>query len=102
MATLYVSEYSSLGTAALDYRMQSALEPSIAEQAITISASPTQSAAFNTQTKYIRVHTDSICSIAFGQNPTAVTTAKRFAANQTEYFGVIPGQGYKLSVIANV
>ena len=48
----------------------------------------------------IRVHCDAICSISIGNSPVATTTNKRLAANQTEYFGVIPGQ--QIAVITNV
>jgi hypothetical protein len=57
------------------------------------------SAPFDPRTKFIRVHTDAICSIAIGVNPTAVATEMRMAANQTEYFGV--GANSKIAVITN-
>jgi hypothetical protein len=66
----------------------------ITEYALTFSAN-TVSAALNPGTKYVRLHTDSICSILFGFGtvgappaPVAVAnTSQRFAANQTEYKG---------------
>lgn len=100
MATLYVSEYSRQCIDYLQLTVAAPQEPSIAEQNVTIGVGSTQSAAFNAATKFVRVHTDAICSVAFGANPTAVATAKRMAAGQTEFFGVRPGD--KIAVITNV
>jgi hypothetical protein len=88
MATLYISEYRDM--------------PVTIGQFLPVPQEPTtttQSAAFNTNTRFIRVHADAICSIKFGTSPTAVTTDARMAANTTEYFGVIAGQ--KLAVVTN-
>lgn len=98
MATVYISEYSVLARDEKGMAVPVGIEPPLAEQTVAIGVAA-QSAAFNAETKYIRVHTDAICSIAFGANPTATTSNKRLAANSTEYFGVKAGD--KLSVIAN-
>jgi hypothetical protein len=91
MATLYIAEYAALaGTG--NYPVQSPFTPPIAEQTVAIGASSAQSAAFNKNTNFVRLHTDAICSVAFGANPTATTSNARLAANQTEFFGVVPGQ----------
>ncbi len=66
---------------------------------VTISGTSAQSAAFAAGTSLIRVHTDAICSIAFGDNPTATTNNLRMSADQTEYFAVVPGS--KIAVISN-
>lgn len=112
MATLYISEYQSLGNVGVFIQEfagtktqsktvgQAAQEPNMGDQIVSITGSSSQSTAFGQYTLFVRVHTDSICSIAFGFDPTATTSNKRLAANQTEYFGVIPGQ--KLAVISNV
>jgi hypothetical protein len=105
VATLYISEYhaiANLGTLSGGGTIhpQAPQEPADAEQFVTISGSSTQSAAFSSTTTFIRVNCDAICSILFGQNPVALTTIKRLAANQTEFFGILAGQ--KLAVIANV
>lgn len=100
MATLYVAEYAALATPESGGNCQVAMEPPIAEQTVAIGgASATLPTAFSKGTKYIRVHTDSICSIAIGPSPTATTSLKRLAANQTEYFGV--QKGWNTAVIAN-
>jgi len=95
MATLYISEYPGYELNNLPV----AIEPPLVEQTVAISGGSAQSAAFNTSTRLVRIHTDSICSILFGSNPTATATNKRLAANATEYFVVSPG--YKVAVISN-
>lgn len=96
MATLYVCEYSSLGLGAQTI----AAEPPITEQTVAIGAAA-QSNTFNTATRYVRLHADSICSVQFGVSPSATVavTNKRMAAGQTEYFAVPPG--YRVGVISN-
>lgn len=90
MATLYISEYAASSTH--DSRnAYTVLEPPLAEQTVSISGSSAQSSAFGTTTHVIRVHTDAICSILVGANPTATTAKKRLPADWTEYFGVQPG-----------
>src|ERR1700755_1169177 len=99
MATLYVSEYIAISNTGVALQgvmtplsktpTPAAQEPSV-DQTIGISGSSTQSTTFSDTTTFIRVHTDSICSIAVGLNPTATTQNKRMGANQTEYFGVYP------------
>lgn len=98
MAKLYISEYTRMPT---DTRVSvpTGAEPAIATQAVAISGTSAQSAAFNTNTRFIRVHTDAICSVKFGASPTATTDDARLAANQTEFFGVVAGQ--KVAVITN-
>lgn len=98
MTTLYIAEYERLAQAP-EMTPQVAAEPPLAEQTVAIGGGSVQSAAFAARTRYVRIHTDSICSIAFGANPTATATNKRMAADQTEYFGVTPTQ--KVAVITN-
>lgn len=101
MAKLYISEYSAMAKAwATPDSIAAPQEPCITDQTpVVIGAGSLQSAAFNGATRVIRVHTDAICSIAIGANPTATADNKRMPANATEYFGVAPGQ--KLAVITN-
>lgn len=94
MAKVFITEYASLSKGD-----SVGEEPSITTQVVAIGGTSVQSAAFNTGTNFIRVHTDAICSIAFGTNPTATADSQRLAANQTEYYGVRPGG--KVAVITN-
>ena len=98
MAVVYVSEFNAIGGTG-NFNVVSAQQPSITDQTIAIGGGSVQSAAFNTNTNYVRVHTDAICSIKFGSNPTVSAANARLAASATEYFVVVPGQ--KLAVITN-
>lgn len=99
MATLYVTEFPSGGR---DHgaSVPVAFAPAIQNNNVAIGAEA-KSAVFATNTRLVRLHTDTICFVKFGTAPTAVTaTDARMAANQTEYFFVTPGSGMKLSVVA--
>ena len=105
MATLYVAEYRALASVPSSQSFapqpgQAPQEPPVAEQTVAITGSSTASTLFGGYTAMIRVNCDVVCSIAIGVNPTATTANKRLAANQTEYFGVVPGQ--RIAVITNV
>lgn len=106
MAFLYVTEYVGLAFPQLGGAgPQIPQEPPLAEQAIAITAGSTQTAAFNAATTLIRIATDAICGVTIGLNPTATVQAAglgsgRFVAGQTEYRGVVKGQGFKAAVIA--
>lgn len=92
---LYISEYAQNST------MTPTLvdEPALVNQKVDFTAGTTQSNAFRTDTKMVRLHSEVICSIKFGTNPTAAITDARMVAGQTEYFKISPG--YKVAVIAN-
>ena len=99
MAVLYVTEFAS--TQPPDAGASMAAQPPAAEQTVAIGGTTAQSSAFKPNTNLIRLHTDAICSIEFGTNPTATATTARMAANQTEYFGVPRNKSYKVAVITN-
>jgi hypothetical protein len=92
---LSISEYAGYPVLAL----QCPVEPAIADQAVDITGTSTQSAAFNASTRLVRLCADASCSIKFGVSPTATLTSKFLAAGAAEYFIVTPGQ--KVAVIAN-
>ena len=99
MAVLYITEFANLtptpnGVAAI------AAQPPLAESTLAIGT-VVSSNPFNVATGVVRLHCDAICSIEFGATPTATATTARMAANQTEYFGVPKGAGWKVSVITN-
>lgn len=73
--------------------------PGLASQTVAIGGSSTQSSAFNSATKIVCIHTDAICSVEFGSNPTATANSRRLAANTTEFFEV--EAGHKVAVITN-
>jgi hypothetical protein len=76
---------------------QVATLPPVAHQKVDFSGGATNAAAFNAQTKYIRIHCDAACSIRVGA--TATTTYMRIPLDGIEYFGVQGGD--VLSIIAN-
>lgn len=99
MATLYITEYAKPAFTALGTISAAALPTIVAEQTVAISGSSAASAAFSAATRFVRIHTDAICSISYGAAPTAVTTQARLPADATEYFGVNAGD--KVAVISN-
>lgn len=101
MGILYVTEYqfaSAVGPGQTP--MPIAVEPPVASQTVSYTTT-TQSNAFNVLTSFVRIHTDSICSIEFGTNPTATTSKRRMVAGATEYFAVPPGESYKVAAVTN-
>lgn len=99
MATLFVTEYQLVEHNRWGFQAQVGVEPAEANQTVAIGGTSTQSSAFGADTKLVRVHTDTTCSIAFGASPTATSSTARLAANATEYFRVEPG--HKVAVISN-
>lgn len=103
MTWLYITEFAEMQIGPAGRVGQIALQPPLAEQAIGNAGGNTQSNAFNAKTRFVRLHTDSICAIEFGTNPTAVaagaTGTARMAANQTDYYAVPLGQSFKVAVI---
>lgn len=97
MAVVYVTEYARQVRDMGGYLVPTPEEPALAEQQVAIGGSSDQSSAFNDSAKLIMVHTDAICHIAIGSDPTASTSTKRMPADQTLFFGVQPG--HKIAVI---
>jgi hypothetical protein len=104
MATLYITEFSSLSVDSFRNQVVAPSVPPVTEQSISITGSSSMSNTFNNATRFIMVNCDSACSLGFagdGDEPVAVTTAHRLAANETRFYGVL-GRGASLAVIANV
>jgi len=99
MTTLYIQEYAKLAGDDMGKPVQAGQEPALASQTVAIGGASVQSAAFNARTEFVRVHTDVICSVKFGANPTATTSDARMAADATDHFGVKGGD--KVAVISN-
>lgn len=89
-AKMYITEFA--GALPLGNDASMLMVPAVVDQMVNTSASSAQSAAFNANTKVVRIHVDGIVSIKFGDNPTALTNNHRMAANTTEYFAVKAGQ----------
>jgi hypothetical protein len=84
MAVLYIAEYAE-AVIVQGSLLPVPTEPPLAEQTVAIGGTSTQSSALNAKTRFIRLHTDAICSILVGVNPTATTGKQRMAAGQTEF-----------------
>lgn len=100
MSLLYIEELSGNGLA-LRGPIQAPQQPAIATQVLDYTSGAAQSAAFNANTRLVRLHCDTSCSRLFGVNPTATTTSPRMAAGDTEYHCVDPDNPLKVSVITN-
>jgi hypothetical protein len=99
MTKAYISEYEFLGSADGGMAPQISQEPPIASQVVDYTSGVTASNAFSSQTKYIAISVDSICSFLVGSNPTATTSNFRLAADSILFVGVGPSQ--KISFITN-
>jgi hypothetical protein len=102
MAFLYIAEFAEMQIGPAGRVGQMPMQPPLAEQTVVNTGATTQSAALNTNTRFVRLHTDAICGVAFGTNPTAVAGSggsMRMAAGQTEYHAVPKGASYKVAVV---
>jgi hypothetical protein len=102
---LYIAEFAEKQIGPAGRVGQLSMQAPIAEQVITLAVGSTQSNAFNSKTRAVRLHNDGIQPIAveFGTNPTAVAASAsgtaRMTQNQTEYFGVPLNQAFKVAAI---
>lgn len=74
--------------------------PPIARQTVDFTSGATASAAFNSQTRYVRLMADTRCAVLVTTAGVAATTSDMpMAVDAPEYFKVAPGS--KISAIAN-
>lgn len=99
MASLYIAEFDSLPLEYYQRTVPATRLVTLAEQVVSIGGSSTQSAAFNTLTRWIEIHPDATCSIAGGSNPTATTSNRRLKQDERVYLAVNGGD--KIAVITN-
>ena len=98
MAFLYVTEYAVVSATLENGQLiQAPLSPPLADYRIAIGGASLSSPAFQKGTRFIMVHADAVCSLAFDAN--AVTTAHRLGQNETRFYGVTPT--HTVSVISN-
>jgi hypothetical protein len=98
MSNLSVTEYDNTTLDARGETMPVATNPGVTIQNITFTATAGVSAAFDRNTKLVRVISDADCRILFGVSPTAVVTDMLLKAGSAEYFGVTPY--LKISAVA--
>ena len=87
MAFIYITEHTHLPINQGNNTPAPEMPP-LVTQKVANDGATVQSAVFNAKTRVVGVHSDSICSIEFGTNPTATTSSRRLAANSTEYFSI--------------
>ncbi len=97
MALLYISEFSQTGAEKSGGEVMAPLCPADVEQAVAVGGASVASTAFVANTRYVMLHTDTTCCLAFGATPTALAGFHRMAANETRFYGVVAGQ--KVAVI---
>ncbi len=86
-ATCFISEYTNIIRDGRNYIVPVAQEPAVTIQTVTYTTT-TQSAAFDSTTKLIRIVCDAKAHFEFGTNPTATASDPYLAADTPEYFGV--------------
>lgn len=103
MAFLSITEYAEEQIGPAGRVGQMPLAPPVAYQAIANAGGNNVSNAFNSKTRFIRLHTDSTCCYDIAFVPVAIglgaTMTSRLVAGQTEYVGVPLGQGFKIAAI---
>lgn len=95
MATLYIKEYTHICRDKNGNVIQAGLEDggSTTSQTVTTSGTSAQSAAFQSDTTFVRIVSTGIEHLEFGANPTATTnSATKIEADTPEFFGVAGGQ----------
>jgi hypothetical protein len=101
MATVYVTELSFMGVDQTGISSPVPMMPPTAEQTVAVTGASVQSNRLNNSTALVRICSDVVCSVAFGTNPTALTTSMRIPANIPVDFCVPRGAGFRVAVIAN-
>lgn len=90
MATLFVTEYASLGADVAASVAPIAAEPAVTTQTVSFTTT-TQSSAFNASTRFVRLIADADCHLLFGANPSATTSHQKVMADTVEWRAVQPG-----------
>jgi len=99
---LFLTEYRDSAKDTGSNFIAAGMEPSVAEQALTLTSSTQQTAVFNAQTSFVMVHAQEAACLAWGTNPSAVTTKQRMAAGETRYYGIPVNKSFKLAAILGV
>lgn len=98
MSICYISEYQDVGH--VPDSIAIAGEPST-DQFFSFTGTAGTSAAFQNNTKIVRITVDGIANVLFSVAGTAATVGqnKRMSAGAVEYFSVPQGKAYKLSAV---
>jgi hypothetical protein len=103
MADLHISEFSGLGATDPGDSLQiSSPDAHITDQVIVLSASPASSAAFNAQTRFVRVIAGGPAAIAVGVGPQTAAVGGWFLNTGQEIWLRVPaGKSYLISAVTD-
>lgn len=99
MANLTITEINKLAFDPHGSPILAPEMPALKESNVAVTGAHLESDPFVNGARYIMVNTDTACGLAFGENPVASTVLHRMGANETRFYGVIPG--HRLSVVAS-
>jgi len=91
MGIVNIAEFEKMGRENAGGMLPIAEVPALATNSVTSSGASADSDAFNTETNFVRIKTDTDIYIEFGASPTAAPEDIMMAAGDTEYFAVTPG-----------
>ena len=100
-ATCWVAEYSNMVVDANGREVPVAQEPAITVQAITSVDSTTQSAAFNSATRFVVIICDAQVYFTFSANPTATTSSFYLPAATEAARGITRGADLEVAFCDN-
>jgi hypothetical protein len=91
MAKAFITEFGARRKDSNGRTLPYPNHPPLASQAVSISDTSAQSAAFQEHTRFIRISADVACAYRVGENPTATEDDAALAADEIEYIGVRGG-----------
>jgi hypothetical protein len=91
MASLHIQEYADIARTGSGEVLPGGLEPALASQAVTFTTT-TASAAFNANTKFVRIVCAADSYLVFAAAPTSAVTDMLLPADTVGFFAVKPGQ----------
>src|SRR4051794_21442065 len=99
MNTLYLGEYSEIGTTARG-SIPIPLEPPIKEQSIDLAATSRQSKPFSPNTCLVKLIADVDCVIQIGGDPDATNSVRHLPAGREQLLSIVPGSNLKIAAVA--
>ena len=96
---LDITEYQRLAVDSQGHSIPTGQEPSRHVQQVPITGASEASEPVSDVTRFVRVHADTTCRIAFGKEPVATAASQRLPGGATEFYGIDPGT--KIAVIAS-
>lgn len=90
MPLLFITEYSRITVDHGNLTVPVPITPGV-EQVIEMELKPKLCEPFREQTRFIIVHTDADCALAFGKSPSASPNRHGLSAGETRAYGVASG-----------